>query len=38
MFKFFSGGIKGVIEGILFKILGVETNAKIEHSKNKKKK
>lgn len=37
MFKFFSGGIKGIIEGILFKILGVEVSAKIEHKKNKRK-
>lgn len=38
MFKFFSGGLKGLIEAILFKILGVEPNAKIEHKKQLQKK
>jgi len=29
MFKFLSGGIKGLIESILFHIIGVERNAKL---------
>lgn len=35
-FDFVSGGIKGVIEAILFKLIGVETNARLAYKKAKK--
>lgn len=37
MFSFFSGGIKNMVEKALFKMIGVEVNAKIGYNDDKKK-